>query len=266
VVVGLVLIVIAVLRVDVSSHTRPLPHPFSSFQNSLGMKFVLIQAGAFNMGASAKSAAGSLDEAWHKVRLTQAFYIATTEVTRGQYQAVMGNRDAQAASSDNAHVAVDRISRDDALEFCRRLSSTERRPYRLPTEAEWEYACRAETVGDFSGTGKILEMGWISRSGRDQPRRIAMKRPNDYGLYDTHGNVAEWCADDYIESLGEKSVTDPLHIDPASPGVIRGGSVLDSADRCRSASRQPLAAAERQPGVGFRVVVGHSASVVPSQK
>ena len=220
---------------------RPLETAASQplrLRNSIGVEMALIPAGTFSMG----SADGDDDEQpVHKVRLTQPFYLGVHEVTNAQWKAVMGEVPSQWQDADRP---VEQVSWDDAVKFCRKLSAlpAERaagRVYRLPTEAEWEYACRAGSKTRYSfgdDEAELEEHGWFNDNSGVATHPVGQKKPNAWGLYDMHGNVWEWCADWY-GAYPANAVADPSGRDGGSIRVIRGGSWLYSAGHCRSADR-----------------------------
>ena len=211
--------------------------------NSIGMRFKLVPSGEFNMGSRAGEEDRDNDEQQHRVRITKPFYLGVTEVTQGQWEAVMGTRPWSEESyvmegSDNA---AGYVSFWDALEFCSKLSAKERVRYRLPTEAEWEYACRG-------GTATAYHFGDV------YPHRLGRNKPNPFGLYNMHGNMWEWCQDWYQSDYYPNSPAE----DPAGPSaglhrVYRGGGWYDSVRRCRSASRCGHSPDGRSTYLGFRV-------------
>jgi formylglycine-generating enzyme required for sulfatase activity len=214
------------------------------------------------------------------VQITRPFYLGVHAVTQGQYQRVMGTNPSCFSPAgrgrdivqhcDMSRFPVECVSWEDAAEFCHRLSAlpAERsagRTYRLPTEAEWEYACRAGMLSPFH-FGDSLSSSQANFDGNypygDAPRSAYLARPaavgsyapNSFGLYDTHGNIWEWCADWYHSDY----YAECPHRDPAGPQggtarVIRGGCWLDFGRGCRAACRLNKAPAERSDLVGFRV-------------
>ena len=200
--------------------------------DSIGMKFKLIPAGTFTMGDG--------DDA-HDVTLTKPFKMGVHEVTQAQYEQVMGVNPSKFKGADNP---VENVSWDDAVEFCRRLSELPAEKaagnvYRLPTEAEWEYACRAGTTTKYSFGDDESEFGdyaWYCDNSDEQTHPVGSKKPNAWGLYDMHGNVLEWCQDWYGD-YPSGSVTDPTGPAVGSHRVIRGGSWDRTAGYCRSAHR-----------------------------
>ena len=224
------------------------------FINSIGVKFVLIPAGNFLMGSPQSE--GDADEyPRHKVEITEPFYLGIYEVTQAQWQVVMGNNPSHFKGDDRP---VDLVSWNDVQEFIRRLNQKEGTDkYRLPTEAEWEYACRggSETVYCFGDENSRLgEYAWYTRNSGGQTRPVGQKKPNAWGLYDMHGNVWEWCADWYEEGYYRRSPSsDPRGPSSGSGRVLRGGSWYLNARNCRSASRNRHNPVFRSLFDGFRL-------------
>jgi len=225
------------------------------FTNSIGMKFVLIPAGTFIMGSPASEPDRSDNETQHQVTLSRSYYMQTTEVTQGQWTAIMGNNPSQFKDcGDNC--PVENISWQDAQEYIKRLNMREgTNKYRLPTEAEWEYACRAGSQSRFSfgdAVGSLDLYGWYEGNSGNRTHPVGQKEPNAWGLYDMHGNVCEWVQDRYGDyPVG--AVTDPTG--PSSgTGILRGGSTGSIAWICRCACRVLTARYERIK-IGFRVVL-----------
>ncbi len=229
--------------------------------NSLGMKFVRIPAGSFDMGADA----GFDDQVpVHRVTISKDFFLAVTEVTQGQYEAVMDDNPSQHAGP--GELPVDTVSWLKAVEFCEKLSEKEVLKYRLPTEAEWEYACRAGSnlkMGPGEGGVEVTdenvdEYAWL-RLNSDSTHPVARKKPNAWGLYDMHGNVFEWCQDNWLP-YSAKAVTDPVAIAKKAQQasgefyVLRGGSYEWGLDDATAAARCRCKKLLRSRTVGFRVV------------
>src|SRR5262245_1261137 len=254
---------------------KQAPEQAKLLSNSIGIKLVLIPAGNFPMGSSELELAHRLNETpQHEIAITQPFYIAVNLITQAQYQHVMGQNPARfhPGVGGSAEHPVERVSWDDATDFCRRLSETpeERqagRVYRLPTEAEWEYACRAGTTTPFC-FGKSLAATQANFNAEFPFGEAAPGRPtgktvpvghypaNNFGLHDVHGNLWEWCADWYDGRYYLHSV----RRDPPGPAtgrfrVVRGGSWRNHAATCRAAYRNALVPNNRDPYTGFRVVV-----------
>jgi formylglycine-generating enzyme required for sulfatase activity len=233
-------------------------------KNSLGMTLVLIPAGAFMMGSPDSGIDAEENERpLHKVRITKPFWLGKYEVTVGQFRKFIEESDYRRSEWRNAfdgqtdeHPVVN-VSWDDAVAFCQWLSKREDKSYRLPTEAEWEYACRAGTTTRWSfgdNEGDLGEYAWYEDNSAEKTHPVGQKQTNAWGLYDMHGNVWEWCADWYAKDYHSKSPTN----DPAGPSsrthrVLRGGSWDDCAWNCRSARRFDLLSDSRIPYIGFRV-------------
>lgn len=220
--------------------------------NSLGMKLVYIPAGEFAMGSSVDEKGRQGDELQHIVRLTLPFWIGATEVTQGQWKAVMGiNR----SHFEGDGLPVEKVSWQDATAFCKKLSEKEGRRYRLPSEAEWEYACRAGATDAFSGTGNIDDMGWYESNSEGRTHPVGTKKPNAWGLYDMHGNVSEWCGDIYAADYPRELVVDPAGAAEGTYRVIRGGSWNYFSGGCRCAARSSAPSSYQFRHTGFRVVM-----------
>nr|WP_271960234.1 SUMF1/EgtB/PvdO family nonheme iron enzyme [Rubripirellula sp.] len=238
----------------------PTPVELPESINSIGMEFKLIPAGTFTMG----DASGDDDETPHEVTLTQPFKMGVHEVTQAQYEQVMKNNPSKFKGADHP---VEMVSWDEAVEFCRRLSEVPAEKaagnvYRLPTEAEWEYACRAGTATKFNyGDDKsdLGDYGWYSENSDRKTHPVGSKLPNAWGLYDMHGNVWEWCRD-WHGDYPSGSVTDPSGATSSSLRVFRGGSWYYIAEICRSAIRCRDGPSLRYDDLGFRV------SLSPSDK
>ncbi len=218
--------------------------------NSIGQQLSLIPAGEFDMGSPADQKGHEDDEAMHRVKITRAFRMGAAEVTQAQWLKVMGRK---AGNFDGGNLPVEGISWADAVAFCKKLSEMEGKTYRLPTEAEWEYACRAGGTGRFAGD-KLDDLAWYDDNSDAQPHPAGSKKPNAWGLLDMHGNVAEWCADWYGPyAAGESS--DPAGPPAGKARVVRGGSFSSFERGCRCASRSSLSPAYQLKNVGFRIVM-----------
>ena len=224
----------------------------------MGMKFRQIPAGTFTMG----DASGDDDETPHEVTLTKPFKMGVHEVTQAQYEQVMGVNPSKFKGADNP---VEKVSWDDAVEFCRRLSELPAEKeaghvYRLPTEAEWEYACRAGTTTNFGfgdDDSNLDDYAWFRENSAEKTHPVGGKKPNAWGLYGMHGNVGEWCQD-WKEDYPAGAVTDPTGPASGLYRVIRGGSYLKPAEYCRSASRSGGYPSYRYYYDGFRVSLSPS--------
>jgi formylglycine-generating enzyme required for sulfatase activity len=243
--------------------------------NSIGMKFVLVPHGTFLMGTPDSSAEGYPPERpQHSVEIAQDFYLAAYEVTQGQYQQVMKRNPSHFAPAgegggrvqpgeDAGSLPVESVSYEDAVAFCGKLRGLDQPAlgtYRLPTEAEWEYAARGGPLASTTARASPLAgAAWFKTNADYRTHVVGGKASNALGLYDMLGNVAEWCSDWYDEKFyarPEASARDPQGPSAAVVArlhVIRGGSFADSAPFCRPADRH----AEKISGnsLGFRVLL-----------
>jgi formylglycine-generating enzyme required for sulfatase activity len=216
------------------------------------MTFALVPAGEFRMGST-----DGRDNAQprHTVRISQPFYLGVHTVTQGQWEAVMGNNPSQFKGDSNR--PAETVSWEDVQAFIDRLNAREGHTrYRLPTEAEWEYAARASstTVYCFGDDPRQLgECAWYGKNAYSQTHPVGTLQPNAWGLYDMHGNVWEWVQDWYGKYTAE-TVTDPQGPAWGSDRVIRGGSWLHDAGACRSACRFDVAPGYRSDRHGFRLL------------
>ena len=221
------------------------------------MKLVRIPAGKFMMGSPATEKGRFKDEGpQRQVTISKAFYMGVTEVTQTQYECVTGKNPSKFKGPQNP---VDQVSWDDAMAFCTALSKKTRRAVRLPTEAQWEYACRAGTKTRFSFGDDDKDFdayGWCKTNSGGKTHPVGLKKPNAFGLYDMHGNVWEWCRDwhDAKFYANAKNV-DPENTTAAKYRVVRGGSWKHLPQRCRAADRPGIPTNCRRTDVGFRVVV-----------
>jgi len=239
-----------------------------TYKNSIGMEFVLIPLGSFMMGSyispdEVVSKYGGDAEFFkhehpqHKVTIRQPFYFQTTAVTQGQWEKVMGDNPSKFKDSGD-DCPVEMVSWEDTQKFIDNLNGMEGSDkfiYRLPTEAEWEYACRAGTNKEFSfgdDASKLAEYAWYIENSEEQTHQVGTKKPNPCGLYDMHGNVWEWCQDWY-GSYNSEPVTNPQGPDNGAYRVVRGGSWDDGAHYCRSALRGHDWPDYRNDYVGFRL-------------
>ena len=219
-------------------------------------EMVRIPPGSFVMGSP--RGGGDDERPVTRVTLTTAFSLGKTQVTQRSWMAVMGSNP---SAFKGESLPVERVSWDDAMEFCRKLTTLERSAgrlpsgyvYTLPTEAQWEYACRAGTTGDYAG--EVQAMAWSAENSGDTTHVVATKQANAWGLHDMHGNVWEWCADWYADKLPGGSVSDFKGAASGSNRVNRGGSWgIDAAD-CRSAVRLGYSPGNRGGSLGFRLAL-----------
>lgn len=236
-----------------------------AYRNIIGMTFALIPAGTFTMGSPPNEPGRYEDETRHQVTISRPFYMQTTEVTQGQWKAVMEINPSSFRSCGN-DCPVEQVSWNDAQEFIRRLNQRKGTDkHCLPTEAEWEYACRAGTTTPFN-TGNCLSRDQANYCG-DSPLTgcqrgnfsvetvcVASYSPNAWGLYDMHGNVWEWCQDFY-EARASGDAIDPVGPSKGSQRVLRGGGYFDSARRNRAATRGKASPIFKASPVGFRLAM-----------
>jgi len=232
--------------------------------NGVTMELVLIPAGQFIMGSASTEAKRHSDEGpQHRVRISKPFYMGKFEVTQQQYQAVMRKNLSDFKGSKNP---VEQVSWHDAAAFCRKLSEKTGRTVRLPTEAQWEYACRAGSATTFHYGDRLSSdqanfdgndtYGGVSKGVyRQKTVPVGSFQPNAFGLHDMHGNVWEWCADWHGEDYYANSPsTDPVGPSSGTGRILRGGSWCNHADYCRSATRVRYKPDDRIDHIGFRVV------------
>lgn len=253
--------------VDVEIKTKKFPTKARVDALLSKMKFSYIKPGSFLMGSPEFENDRNTDEIQHKVIINRGFYLQTTEVTQEQWMSVMDSNPSSFQDCGN-NCPVENVSWNDAQEFIYRLNEViGKNRYRLPTEAEWEYACRAETVLPFF-FGECLTMELANfdvhykmteckrkvleeRTAKTLP--VASFPPNDWGLYDMHGNVYEWCQDWYGDYPTEPE-TDPTGPVWGMYRVFRGGSWYSAPSFCRSAKRDQNLPTYRSAGHGFRLV------------
>ena len=209
------------------------------------------------MGSPTSEADRRDDEVQHSVTLSRGYWMSDHETTQAEYESVMGSNPSGFKGSS---LPVEQVSWDDAVSYCARLTVRELaagrieagQAYRLPTEAEWEYAARAGTTGAYAG--ELGSMGWYEDNSGTKTHAVKGKQANGWGLYDMHGNVLEWCADWYGDYPSE-SVTDPTGATSGSYRVDRGGSWHNEAGNCRSADRNWDGPGLRRNDLGFRSVL-----------
>lgn len=232
--------------------------PARAIVNSIGLRLGWIPEGSFLMGSPAKEEDRPFSESpQHKVRITRGFYLGVFEVTQGEYEAVIGSN--PATFKLGASHPVEQVTWEQAVAFCEKLSARNeeklaRRTYRLPTEAEWEYACRAGTTSPYH-TGDDLTEKQANWRGLGRTTKVGSFAPNVFGLYDMHGNVWEWCQDWYNGGhYREARADDPVGPQEGDTRVIRGGGWDDPVTQCRSAMRESYSPNNRIYDIGFRVV------------
>ncbi|MCB1122686.1 MAG: formylglycine-generating enzyme family protein [Verrucomicrobiae bacterium] len=240
------------LQIEANDKSTPIP----TINNSVGMKLAYIPPGTFTMGSPDSESGRIANETLRQVTFVKGFYCGVTEVTQKQWREVMGT-DPSFFKGDER--PVENITWHEAQQFCERLSKLENKHYRLPTEAEWEYACRAGSVTPYySGMdAKALdEAVWFSKNSGNQSHPVGQKKPNSWGLHDMHGNVSEWCAnrakDDPETFVSESGL---VNQEIEAERDHRGGSWGLNANDCRSASRHRNNGDFRYFDLGMRVVL-----------
>jgi formylglycine-generating enzyme required for sulfatase activity len=241
--------------------------------NSVGMRLLRVPAGRFPMGSPADEPdAGPYERPRHEVTISRPFLLGVRPVTQGEYRQDGTN---PSRFRDDDRLPVESVSWLDAVEYCNTLSTSERLPrfyrvrgqgvevpdwdapgYRLPTEAEWEYACRAGTASRYShGDDErgLDEHAWYDMNAGGRTHPVGSKQANPWGFHDMHGNVWEWCWDIYAKDFYRRSpLVDPRGPDSGTWRVLRGGSWLSTGDSCRSAFRSGTAPGDGDIYIGFR--------------
>jgi len=207
------------------------------------------------MGSPKDEEGRDSNEIHHQVTLTKGFYMQTTQVTQKQWKALKGNNPSNFNGCEES--PVEQVSWSDAQDFIKRLNNKEGSgKYRLPTEAEWEYACRAgsNTLYCFGNDkDRLKEYAWYDRNSDNETHPVGQLNPNDWGLYDMHGNVWEWCLD-LFGNYPNPPVIDPVKPITRSHRVLRGGSWFENEYYCRSANRNKDYSDSCSPRYGFRLV------------
>ncbi len=252
---------------DVKAAVRPEPRPGDAETIDLGgevkLELAWCPAGSFQMGSPTNELEREGDEIQRQVTLTRGFWMGRHEVTQRQWEAVMGSNPSQ---FKGPQLPVERVSWEDCQAFVQKLNARlassaiakatadvrGRLCCRLPTEAEWEYACRAETAGPYAGN--LDDVAWHSGNSGESTHPAGQKRPNAWGLFDMHGNVWEWCQDGY-EKHGPGTVTDPAGSASSEFRSLRGGGFGSVPARCRSAERSWDGPSDKLNVLGFRVAL-----------
>lgn len=231
------------------------------------LMMVLIPPGEFLMGSPADEAERRDEEGpQHKVRITKAFYMGVTEVTQGEWFSVMKTQpwEGEALVKEGANYPATYVSWDDAVEYCEKLSVLEGKEYRLPTEAEWEYACRGGNSTSYTfgvDSAQLRNYGWFKENaddiGEQYAHEVGGKQSNPFGLYDMHGNVWEWCSD-WLGPYSASAAVDPQGPSTGSGRVLRGGSWRSAAGSCRAANRGTGGPTSRHTDRGFRLALSSS--------
>ena len=222
-----------------------------SFTNSIGMEFVKIPSGTFMMGSPESEKGRNIDETQHQVTISKSFYLGKYEVTQGQWKSVMGSNPSKfSGCGDNC--PVEYVNWQDVDEFIKKLNAKNEGTYRLPTEAEWEFACRAGTIGVYNGSN-LNDLAWFGENSDNRTHPVGQKKANAWGLYDMHGNVYER-VQDWYGNYPNGSVVDPKGQSTGTNLVVRGGGWGGDAVNVRAATRSSGSPGFRLSDVGFRLV------------
>lgn len=234
--------------------------------NTLGIKFVYVEPGAFTMGPDLMNPYDI--QVAHPVKVTRGYYMAVTEVTNAQFREIFPKFSVEAKYSPGPDYPAVKVSWEKADRFCALLSAREGVRYRLPTEAEWEYACRAGTTTQYcfgDNRAKLAEYGWWNYTN-GRASEVALLKPNNWGIYDMHGNAFEWVSDWYSDEYYSECATKGTVEDPKGPErgfghVLRGGAwQVRNHEALTSTARSPLSIFDRKPfardPVGFRQTIG----------
>ena len=226
-----------------------------TLDNGIEIEMVKIEGGSFEMGSPLDEKGRSGNEELHIVTVSP-FYMGKYEVTQAQWKEIASQPIiktsllAHPSAFQKDNLPVDSVSWEEAIEFCARLSKLTGKTYRLPTEAEWEYAARAGSKEAYSGN--LEDLGWYDKNSKEKTHIIGQKLPNAWGLYDMNGNLWEWCSDLYGDyQLG--AATNPTGISSGTGRVRRGGSWFSSAADCRSAKRNTSQPDYHGNILGFRL-------------
>ncbi len=230
------------------------PEKLTKQGNSIGMKFTLISAGEFYMGSQERND----EKPVHKVKINNPFYLGTYPVTQRVWKAVVGDNPSYFKGDD---LPVEQVSWDDVQKFLKKLNEKEGTDkYRLPSEAEWEYACRAGTTTGYSFGNDKSELGkyaWYNDNSERKAHPVGQKKPNPWGLYDMHGNVWEWVQDRWHRDYnGAPADGRAWEVEDGAVRVFRGGCWFGGAWLCRSAfrGRRDPRICDRGSDLGFRIL------------
>jgi formylglycine-generating enzyme required for sulfatase activity len=246
---------------DLAVHAQEKKDPPKDFTNSIGMKFVWIKPGSFMMGSPKDEKERIANETQHKVTLTKGFYMGVYTVTQEQWQEVMGKNPSHFKGEKN--LPVESVSWNDCQDFIKKLREKDKKAYRLLSESEWEYSCRAGTTTPFHfGTTISTDQAnyygeytyGIGKKGvfRGKTTPVGTFPANTWGLHDMHGNLWQWCEDWYGE-YPQRDVVDPQGPEKGKIRVLRGGSWLRYPGHCRSAFRYGYGPGSRNYDCGVRV-------------
>jgi formylglycine-generating enzyme len=255
------LVLVATLASHLPLQAQEKKDPPKNFTNSIGMKFVWIKPGSFMMGSPKEEELRGDNETQHKVTLTKGFYMGVYTVTQEQWKEVMGNNPSKFKGEKN--LPVEQVSWLDCQEFIKKLREKDKKLYRLPSEAEWEFACRAGTKTPFH-FGETISTEQANHNGnftygdgkkgkyREKTTPVGSFPANAWGVHDMHGNVFQWCQD-WHGDYPQNDVVDPTGAEKGKLRVLRGGSWLIDPEYCRSAYRLGTEPGYRFHDFGLRV-------------
>lgn len=236
----------------------PINFP-NNFINRGGMRFRLVRAGSFTMGDPGPFMERNESIGAHEVFVSCPFYLAETPVTRGQWKSLMGTTpwDEDGPDTNTPDHPATHVSQAAAVKFCDRMSAKGKLSYRLPTEAEWEYACRAGTRSKYyfgDNEKQLADYGWFKDNSDGDTHPVATKMPNAWGLHDMHGLVLEWCCDDWSYRQSDQAI-DPVVFNGDLRKVVKGGSWIAKDYKCVPHYRYGIHGGWRLAHVGFRPVL-----------
>jgi formylglycine-generating enzyme required for sulfatase activity len=244
-----------------------LPEGQPHIVSDINMKMVWISPGKFIMGSpTSEPGHQPHEEDLHEVVISKGYWIGQFEVTQAQFEHVL---DTNPSKFKDPNIPVHKVNWHEAMYFCETLTEHERFinrlpdtwKFTLPTESQWEYACRADTKTIFhfgNESHRLEQYGWFASNSADGPKPVGMKKPNNWGIYDLHGNMGEWCFDWYGKTYPPHGSVDPITEKGSSFKVFRGGTYTDIPNRSRSAYRNRITPDTRNPWIGFRVVLVHN--------
>ena len=227
--------------------------------NSISFEMILVEGGMFEMGSS-HDTAYKREKPVHKVKLTD-FWIGKYPVSQSLWKAIMGTENNPSFFQGDLR-PVEMISWDDCQEFLKKLNTLTHKTYRLPTEAEWEYAAKGGKYSQgflYSGSNKQNEVGWFDENSDEETKEVGLKQSNELGIFGMSGNIWEWCQEWYStkyyeECFNHGEVKNPKGPDEGELRVVRGGSWCHGIDRCRTTSRTGYQQEDLDSFLGFRLV------------